>query len=66
MRYRDADGEKILWIAESRDWCTVCGYTLPASGAATWLDQGRPWAVFTVEDVVYNADVSAYLRARGL
>ena len=34
-------------------------------GSATWLDQGRPWAVFTLEDVVYNVDVSTYIRQRG-
>jgi hypothetical protein len=30
------------------------------------MDDGKPWAVFTLEDIVFNADVSEYLRARGL
>ncbi|HLE15736.1 MAG TPA: hypothetical protein VI776_13395 [Anaerolineales bacterium] len=41
------------------------GSELSASGSATWLDQGRPWAVFTVEDIVYNVDVSEYIQQRG-
>jgi hypothetical protein len=31
----------------------------------TWLDQGKPWAFFSVEQMAYNLDVSAYIRARG-
>lgn len=69
MRYRDADekAEKILWITESLPGKTidVYGATLPAVGSATWLDVGRPWAFFTFEEVVYNADVGQYVRARG-
>jgi hypothetical protein len=34
--------------------------------AATWMDEGKPWAVFTLEDVAYNVDVSEYIRASGL
>ena len=30
-----------------------------------WFDEGTPWAVFTVEDIVYNADVQEYIRAKG-
>ena len=29
------------------------------------MDQGRPWAVFTVEELKYNLDVDEYLRRRG-
>lgn len=69
MRYRDADekAQKILWITESLSEKTidVYGATLPAVGSATWLDVGKPWAFFTTEEVVYNADVSQYVRARG-
>jgi membrane protease YdiL (CAAX protease family) len=41
------------------------GTKLSAAGSATWLDQGKPWAVFTAEDVVYNVDVSQYIRQKG-
>src|SRR5207249_10855060 len=36
------------------------------AAAATWLDQGTPWLVVTVEDVAYNVDVSEYIRSSGL
>ena len=31
----------------------------------TWLDEGTPWAVFNVEEIVYNVDVQEYIRAKG-
>ena len=66
MRYRDAvDKAKILWINEARVWRKINGETTMAVGAITWFDQGTPWAVFTVEELVYNADVSQYIRAAG-
>lgn len=67
MRYREVDSPaKILWLSESSRWQSVNGQTIATMAAVTWFDQGRPWAVFTVEEVVYNADVQAYIRAKGL
>jgi hypothetical protein len=34
-------------------------------GAAIWMDDGKPWAYFTVEDIVFNVDVREYIRAKG-
>jgi hypothetical protein len=66
MRYKGTDSEgKVLWINEVGQWDTVGGHTIPAVGAVTWFDEGTPWAVFTVEDVVYNADVREYIQAKG-
>jgi len=31
----------------------------------TLFDQGTPWAIFSVEDVVYNVDVQEYIRQKG-
>ena len=59
MRYREATDEaKTLWINEGRDWQVIDGQTTMAVGAVTWFDEGTPWAVFTTEEIVYNADVS--------
>lgn len=67
MRYKGADSEdKTLWINEALDWSAVDGHTIPTVGAVTWFDEGTPWAMFTVEDVVYNADVGDYVQAKGL
>ena len=66
MRYQDEDSvEKVLWINQILEWSEVDGYRLPTAAALIWMDAGKPWAVWEVEDVVYNADVSEYIHARG-
>ena len=58
--------EKIPWRIEAQGWDTFHGLIIPTPLAATWMDEGKPWAVFTLEDVAYNVDVSEYIRASGL
>jgi len=66
MRYREATDEaKIPWRLEPLGWETFHGIMIPSPAAVTWLDEGTPWLVFTVEDVAYNVDVAEYIRARG-
>jgi len=67
MRYRDAgpQAEKILWITKSLPGKYIEGTQISAVGSATWLDQGKPWAVFTLEEVKYNVDVNDYIRQKG-
>jgi hypothetical protein len=67
MRYRDSgdQAKKILWITQNIPGQYIEGTRLSAVGSATWLDQGKPWAVFTLEEVKYNVDVSEYIRQRG-
>lgn len=66
MRYRgEADETKILWLNKVLQWAPVNGHKIPARCAVTWFDQGSPWFTLTVEDLVYNADVRAYVRADG-
>jgi hypothetical protein len=67
MRYRDPnDTAKHLWIARGLGWKTLGDVRLATIGTATWLDQGAPWATFTTEQIILNADVAAYVRANGL
>lgn len=67
MRYREAGdgGDKSLWITQNVGEAIIPGTNIGAGGAVTWLDQGRPWAIFRVEGVVYNGDVREYIRQRG-
>jgi hypothetical protein len=58
-------GMKTLLINESREWSLFDGQPFLKVGSAIWMDDGKLWAVFTVEDVVYNADVRDYIRAKG-
>lgn len=64
MRYKE--DTKVLWINEALEWGKVSGNVLPTVGKVTWFDEGTPWAVFRVEEVVYNVDVRTSLRAKGL
>ncbi len=67
MRYHNnASAAKTLWLNQSLEWGTLNGQMTSITGAAIWMDDGKPWAVFTVEDIVFNVDVQEYVRARGL
>jgi hypothetical protein len=67
MRFRDSgpQAKKILWITRNVEGKKIEGTNLDAVGSATWLDQGKPWATFTLEEVNYNVDVSEYIRQKG-
>ena len=67
MRYKEhADGGKTLWISEARQWGELDDRPMLTEGALTWLDDNGSWAVFTVDEIVYNVDVEDYVRASGL
>lgn len=67
MRFRDpgTQAKKILWITRNVEGRKIEGTKLDAVGTATWLDQGKPWATFALEEVNYNVDVSEYIRQKG-
>lgn len=66
MRYKGAEAAgKTLWLNEALNWGSIDGNPLPADGAVTWFDEGKPWAVFSVEEVLLNADVQDYVKAKG-
>lgn len=61
MRYKNpGDQEKVLWITHE-----VVSEGRPSISYATWLDAGKPWAAFTLEEMEFNRDVSESIRARG-
>lgn len=66
MRYQTKDSPaKVLWITQGYDWQELGGYLMGRTGAATWLNEGTPWARFTTEEVIYNAELGDYLTAIG-
>ena len=66
MRWKDAASEmKTLWRNEAQGWISSHGTQVPSPATVTWLDEGNPWLVATVEDIVYNVDVSTYIQGRG-
>lgn len=66
MRYKDAESkEKTLWINEADGWKTFDDDIYIPDGAITWFDQGTPWAIFSVGEVVYNVEIDEYIKAKG-
>jgi len=67
MRYHgSSSAEKTLWMTHALEWTDVNGVLTNTVGSATWMDDGKPWATFTLEKAEFNVDVSSYVRARGL
>jgi hypothetical protein len=61
MRYKTTSAQnKTLWITNEvhREGQAAISY-------ATWLDDGKPWAEFVIDEMHFNLDVSDYIRARG-
>lgn len=66
MRYKGETPIKTLWIGETIAWQALGTPTAAARiGTLTWRDEGTPWAVFEVEEIVYNAEVAVTLSAKG-
>lgn len=66
MRYRDpADEAKILWLNEALQWGSVNDTPTLITSAVTWFDERTPWITLTIDNIVYNRDVSEYVRANG-
>ena len=67
MRYHGSQSEaKTLWMNKSVEWIERDGKPFLTTGAAIWMDDGKPWATFTVEDIVFNAEVAEYIQGKGL
>lgn len=66
MRFkRTEDDFKTLWLNKALGWEEIAGHRPVNVGAVTRMDEGKPWAVFTVEEFVYNRDVQSYICATG-
>ncbi len=66
MRWKEPDSEtKLLWRNEALGWRPFHEVMIPSPATTAWEDEGTPWAVWTIEDVAYNVDVSQYIKARG-
>lgn len=46
-------------------WDTYHGVQIPSRSSVTWADEGTPWLVIELDDVVYDVDVEHYIRAVG-
>lgn len=66
MRYKTSQSDKVLWLNHAVEWRARDGKPFMARGALTWLDDGKPWATLTVEEIVFNADVQESIQKKGL
>lgn len=66
MRYQNqASPQKILWLNKAVEWETLDGIPTNTVGSAIWMNDGTPWAIFHVDDIRFNVEVSEYIRAKG-
>lgn len=72
MRYHNqASATRVLWLNAAQEWSKLNGVMTNTVGAAIWMDDSprdglsKPWAVFHVDDIRYNVDVSESIRAKG-
>ncbi len=63
MRFKT--DQKVLWINEARVWGDVGGVTVLKESAVIWMDDGKPWANFEVEEIEFNSDVSQTIGGKG-
>ncbi|MEZ4863486.1 MAG: DUF6544 family protein [Caldilineaceae bacterium] len=66
MRYHgQSSTDKVLWLNHLVEWEMHSGKPALKTGTAIWMDDGKPWAVFTVEEAVFNVDIREYIRTKG-
>ena len=64
MRFKT--DQKILWINQARVWGDIGGFGVLKESAVIWMDDGKPWATFEVEEIELNSDVSKTIGGTGL
>lgn len=66
MRWKEAASEtKTRWLLDPLSWKRVDGVLLLSGFSITWEDDGKPWFVAELDEIVYNVDVREYIRAVG-
>lgn len=64
LRYRDADEDavKLGWHCTIHEYGVFNDVLVPRVSSIQWSDQNEPWAEWTVEEIVYNVDVTEDVR----
>ena len=65
LRYRDTKVGKLRWWGDLTPGERLGEETGPLVFRVTWEDEGNPWLIYRVEDVVFNSDVSTYICQTG-
>ena len=64
-RYRDEKVGTLRWWGEKYLGNSQSGQPAPVTFAVTWEDEGTPWLVYELEESVFNADLTDYIRQTG-
>jgi hypothetical protein len=63
QRWRDAaDPQPMRWVTRVHAWTRIDGIGVPAVASVQWGDQEQPWLRLSLDEVVWNVDVSKQLR----
>lgn len=64
-RYRDEKVGMLRWWGEKYLGNSQSGQPASVTFAVTWEDEGTPWLVYELEESVFNADLTDYIRQTG-
>jgi hypothetical protein len=66
MRFKsETAAAKTLWVNEVLEWGEIDGRPTAISTTVGWADERSPWARLRTEDLLFNADLTRYIRAEG-
>ncbi len=65
LRYRDEKSGFLRWWGDHIYGIDQNGDPVLEGFSVTWEDEGTPWLKIKVEDMVFNTDVSQYIRQKG-
>jgi hypothetical protein len=65
MRNKDVKSGPVLWTADIDTLPAQDGQPEKVLQSATWADEGTPWLVLEAEEIVFNTDISDYIRRTG-
>jgi hypothetical protein len=65
LRYRDEKSGVLRWWGDHIYGADQNGDPELQGFAVSWEDGGTPWLVVKVEDIVFNSDISTYIRRKG-
>jgi hypothetical protein len=67
MRFQGSKSPaKILWLNHVTETEKNKDLMSFKTGSVTWMNDGKPWAYFTVENIALNVDVNTYVRQKGI
>jgi Family of unknown function (DUF6544) len=65
LRAKDAKSGQITWTAGFTTEPAQNGRPATLLQTATWADEGSPWLALEPEDIVFNTNISDYIRQKG-